>query len=497
MQHSEIASDLASWLKSKGERRGILAASLADRLRQVRPREWKALYSELCSIHMQRVDLDAMSTLPAAQAVELLGAATLNRSGYVREAALHKLAEFSHPRTIVYVLLRLGDWVDEVRTAANKSMRRLLLRGDVEIFLQNHVLIEAATRNHRVSLDGVLDGLRESLLSPTARPLVLARLREGVQAERWFLLRFLEPELARSREFAELAVRDSAPSVRAWAAKRLPTTSRVHADLVAQLLNDPTPRVARAALQRQVLPLSATARALIEPLIFASAVGVRETARFALERSGVSDFAARYRAHLAAPSVNLVSPGAIQGLGETGDVSDLAAVLSFATAPRAAHREAALHAAAQLDADAVHAQLIEALRDRNRQVRRVASRALASRLDQATVQTLRSMLAELDEPRRASVRSLLATRSQWDVVPDLLEALLDDSERIRRASGAALDGWYARHATMGWLRPSEATRDALREALARLHLAAAVPSRLALSLPQVQAWSRQVSGGRS
>jgi HEAT repeat protein len=497
VRHSEIAADLTAWLKSKAKRREALTASLADRLRQVRPQDWKALYSELCSIELRNSDLDAMSTLPTSEAVELLGAATLNRNGYVREAALHKLAKISHPRAIVYVLLRLGDWVDEVRTAANTLIRRLLLRGDVEILLQNQVLIEAATRSHRVSLDGVLDVLRERLLSPAARPLVLARFRDGGTAERWFLFRFLEPELACSRDFAELAARDSAPIVRAWVAERLPRAPGSHADLLAELLNDPTPWVARAALQRHSLPLSADDRARVEPLIFASSAGVRESARFALERSGVTDFAARYRAHLSALPADLVSPGAIQGLGETGDVSDLAIVLSFATAPRAAHREAALRAAAQLDGNAVHTQLVEALRDRSRRVRSIASRALARRLDHATVQTLRSMLADLDEPRRASVRSLLATRSQWDVVPDLLEALLDDSERIQRASGAALDGWYARHATKGWMRPSAAARDALSEALAHFDRAAAFPSRFASSLPQILAWSRQVSDGRS
>ena len=74
-------------------------------------------------------DVTALAALPRDTAVELLGVASNVAYGFVREAALKQLEVLAHPRATAYVLLRLGDWVPQVRAAASQTLEALLQAG--------------------------------------------------------------------------------------------------------------------------------------------------------------------------------------------------------------------------------------------------------------------------------------------------------------------------------------------------------------------------------
>jgi hypothetical protein len=57
----------------------------------------------------------------------IMAVAASHRNGYVREAAVRGLAESRDGRAVPYLLLRLNDWVNQVRAAAREA---------IEVFLQ-------------------------------------------------------------------------------------------------------------------------------------------------------------------------------------------------------------------------------------------------------------------------------------------------------------------------------------------------------------------------
>jgi hypothetical protein len=76
------------WLVRAGDSdRAELGHLLAGLMRKVGPHDWTRLYANFRSPWIQCGDIAKLERLPADDAVEMLGVATLSASGYTREAA--------------------------------------------------------------------------------------------------------------------------------------------------------------------------------------------------------------------------------------------------------------------------------------------------------------------------------------------------------------------------------------------------------------------------
>src|SRR5688572_11863708 len=75
----------------------------------------KHLPIKTIDLDFYRIDFDEKTYL------QLLGIASLNSSGYVREKAVKELARLKKADGLKFILLRLGDWVAAVRKAATEA----------------------------------------------------------------------------------------------------------------------------------------------------------------------------------------------------------------------------------------------------------------------------------------------------------------------------------------------------------------------------------------
>src|SRR5581483_6342449 len=80
----------------------------------------KHLHIEKNDLDFYRVDFDENTY------VQLLGIASLNSSGYVREKAVKELSRLKKAAGLKFILLRLGDWVAEVRKVATEGILSFL-----------------------------------------------------------------------------------------------------------------------------------------------------------------------------------------------------------------------------------------------------------------------------------------------------------------------------------------------------------------------------------
>lgn len=71
-----------------------------------------------------------------------LGLAAMHWSGYVREAAVERLAEVTDGSELPFLLLRVNDWVTAVRTRAAQALLSKTVPGYGEHFFRNLALIE-------------------------------------------------------------------------------------------------------------------------------------------------------------------------------------------------------------------------------------------------------------------------------------------------------------------------------------------------------------------
>jgi hypothetical protein len=78
------------------------------------------------------------------ESVFALGVASMHYSGYVRDAALRRLSDTQDGSELPFLLLRLNDWVEEVRQTALALVRLRVTSGICAILCHEHSARESA-----------------------------------------------------------------------------------------------------------------------------------------------------------------------------------------------------------------------------------------------------------------------------------------------------------------------------------------------------------------
>jgi HEAT repeat protein len=405
-------------------------------------------------------ELARFMRLPAAWGV--MAVAASHRSGYVREAAVSGLASSGDGRAIPYVLLRLNDWVKEIRRAA---------RSAIEVFFQPVFapdviaalpIVWALARQNRDDHERFVSRVLAFLRSPACAP----ALRAGCGAPDREVRRVCFELLLRRGGGAEheapealsAALADRDPVVRVWAARRLareiPTS---WADTLARrALGDRSVQVRRAALAVLAPTLSDDeARPLLEAALLDTHTTARWQARMLVLARGPFDLAAFYRRVLSTATQSAAIRGALLGLGESGTVDDVGCVVPFQSADRARVRGAALRARAGLEPLSATEPFLAALRSPEPGLSREARRAVEPRLSHVAVAVLRDLVVDRTLPphTRRNALALANSKSKWERLPVLLDGCGDPDELIADMALRLVDGWCARY-NRSFLQPT-------------------------------------------
>lgn len=119
----------------------------------------KHLPIEKSDLDFYRVDFDEKTYL------QLLGIASLNSSGYVREKAVKELARLKNADGLKFILLRLGDWVAAVRKAATDGTLSFLENCHIDDLLIQLPTIDWLLKVERVDLSEVHDRIIQFILN--------------------------------------------------------------------------------------------------------------------------------------------------------------------------------------------------------------------------------------------------------------------------------------------------------------------------------------------
>ena len=454
-------------LRAEGADCERLAGLFADLMRKVQPHEWVQIYAEFRGIDASSADVVRFADLPSETAVELLGIVTFSHNGRTRESALKALGNLAHSRAVPYVLLRLGDWVPEVRRAAWDALQALMSLGIAKDLLCHYALIERLQGIRRCNLQPVIDGIQTYLRSDEASPEIEAAFRSGTSAVRLFAFRLLQGRL--TADLITEAVSDPAPAIRAWLVRWLASSpERGHADLVNQLLRDGSSYISTrmiGALDRDQIIQH---RDCLLDLAFSDTGAVRNAARFAVHQAGEFDFAAEARRLILAASPDTMKAGVVATLGETGTASDFALVRPILASRRSVVRKAAVEACMRLGKDEAVDSVVALLDNPARGVRLAVAGMLAGTDLLPWYPTIREILRSGSAGGQRQALGLLILQGGWEAVPEMLCGLSSEHESVRRYAWWSIEAWYRKYKCMGWLKPSEAVRSALRQELARL-----------------------------
>ena len=439
-----------------------------------------------------------------SSSLSIIGLASFHRSGYVREAAVKKLAGFTNGTELSFLLIRLYDWVVNVREAAREALERRLIPEYAPEMVGNLALIsrlqmrrDPAARDRSSLIDSIFELLKSSechsaLLaglksrdrvvrrscfhlaaesagvwskvvaagSPPNPPLQKGGLPEaplfkgglGGSATGRVYKRSTGFDHTQSAGIEKLwlldrAIADGDIAVRLWGARK------IRAELEGDMLNSFLLKmsgnkfmpVRREALQAYVEKFPAQAPSQLYSNLCDRHSSIRELARYYLNEIAPMDFAAFYRQALTSNEIGKLC-GAILGLGDVGGAIDADVVVPFCSHPNAKVRCAALRSAAKLNGDVLLDIFVEALTDDRPSISRAGREALLSRARLVGVEGLGNIFRQ--DPRfhvRKNALFLLAKLGKWDSLAFLIWASGSGDEAIAHLGEDYLQRWLWRY----------------------------------------------------
>ncbi len=399
--------------------------------------------------HRRWHDLRAVDVRDLAQskfAASLIGLTSFHYNGYVRQASVEELACQRTGNELPFLLLRLNDWVVQVREAATVAVRARLAPDYGVHFLANIALVLHLRNCGRVDRKFV-EEVHGLLKHPECRNILQAGIGSNDKLIRRTSFQLATEADPSSRNAIIRAVMDDPDQyVRSWAVSQfLPTVTPAELPgVIEPMLCDRFTPVRRAALwavatQRPDLAAEPLRRALLD-----EQASMRGIAQQFLVVAGVANARAFY-AEATRSGPDRQRFAAICGLGEQGEPSDAQGLSIFLDSPLPKLRRAAVYAVGRLDLEGSLARLTRCLSDAKASVSREALKALLRKPRQIPLNELEVLLADnagLHHIRRNSLTLLLHTE-KWRKLPALLRACVDEDAVIAGLAVGALRNWFS------------------------------------------------------
>jgi HEAT repeat protein len=444
-----------------------VANAICHLIEKAKPSDWTQLYDSFHNIYLKREDVAGLTVFPAEVAVHLLGIASLNMSGYVRQAALERLGRLGLREGLPYVILRLADWVPQVRALAHDIIDGVLAKSQFDDLLRYSQLVKWLGRVERVDLSPIRYKIIAALCSAGTPEMALSALQEAEPQIRILCYEVLSQKRVDEQVILGRAIADKAMEVRLWALRRVITIRPSNLiPLLSTILRDRAAKVRLSTLRtipEDIWPLFEEQAFC---MIWDNSPGVRGSARFYLAELGRSDFAIACR-HRLDESVS-VTPGLISGLSETGDKGDCDRMQQYLHHAKPRLREAAIVGLSRLDPTQTVDPAVDALADANARIRRAAVVLLRQAGAGLAREKVLAVLEHGTTSARASALAVLAEMGGWEAFRDILFAASLEDQTLTEKAWNWLDKWVGHNAIRLYTRPSRPVAEELRLLLIRM-----------------------------
>lgn len=401
-------------------------------------------------------DLERWKTRPVP--FEIFGLASCHRDGFVREAALAHLATCPPEQienNIPYLIIRTGDWVDEVRTIAMNTIERLIEPENMDRFLPCLEVI------HRMSLKERAAGLErrrfllkliEKLLkSPENRSLLIKGLNSKSQKDylvRRRCLALLEEIEDRSSSETDavisLIIEDSDINIRLAITRLTENLETEHRVPILKKIAEHGSSTERREALRILFDLSQDGgKDLAVKALTDHSASVRNLARWRLATLAPDfDCNTFYKGVLLNEPGRLEAASAIVGIGETGTKEDTAIIEKYTSSNDRALKKAAIKSLGKLDANKYLDRFVALLAAEDAGVSRETRQVLASQARLLNPKQLAEIAFSSPHSHvKRNALYLLSKSEKWERFINCIRALDDEDEAIAERAKGFLQQW--------------------------------------------------------
>ncbi len=379
----------------------------------------------------------------------LLKLLSMHPNGRVREAAVEHLAVVHDGSEIPFLLLRLNDWVPQVRARARAVVRERLVPSSARSFVGASPLLMRLLNARRVDHHEILRDIAKVITNaPDGRDALIAAMTGDDRGRRHAALRIAALNSAADFEsFILPGSKMADPMVRLFVARAVAVGRHGHVDLarLKTLAIDPFASVRHVALIALATHFRDEATPQLESAVMDRSAAIRDFARFEIRKRGEVDFAWMYREAIAgASTVRLAA--AIAGLGETGERSDAEAVLPFLEHPNASVRLASVRTVVHLGGERFIQEVLPRLSDPATSVASLAVKMLSRYVAAIGGVELQTRFRASAEPRiRVNLLRMIAALPKWESIRMLLDAATDRDAAVASVAREYVLRWMARY----------------------------------------------------
>lgn len=261
----------------------------------------------------------------------ILGLVSIHRNGFVREEAVRQLSCHNDGKELPFLLIRLNDWVEPIRSLARAAVVERLTESNLSSLLPNLPLICRLARVRRNDLSDILHAVVKLVVLPQHDKLLAAVLGSDDPNVRRQVFRIALDQGCDCR-LLEHGSASVDPIIRLFCShnvRKCAVRDRRNS-LIEKLQHDRVVPVRREAIRMRGEEYPETARALWIQSLLDRSRSIRDMARYYLKNLEDFDFAAFYRRSL---SETPDSMSALAGLCETGTEDDLPVIRSYLHSP--------------------------------------------------------------------------------------------------------------------------------------------------------------------
>lgn len=440
---------------------------------KVQGKQWNIVYD---SIKHTKVNIETMDTLlnfTPEVSVHLLGVASLNSNGYIREKALRLVSGLPDSRMVPYILLRLNDWVLPVRNLAVRILRSTLTADNIDIFIDNAYLVNKLQNVLRVDLKNTRQEIIDYLKNDSLKDKIKNGLKNLQVKTRLFCYMLLMDGIAFEEDVISSALKDKCFEIRMWLVKAIKILEPDKRNsIIGKLLEDKSAKVKTAVLRKYEDIVCLMFRERLERLVVDERASIRDEARFITKKySFIKDFPEFYRQQILDNPV----PGALVGLGETGNKSDFVIVSRFCTYEEPKIRLAAMIAMWYLSKEEAVKYVLDSLDSDVPKIRKTAKQFLKSSKMPVVLFEMKEKLKCDNLDIQIFALDAIYGYGGWQALEGIMFAIANEQGVVLEKAKNLLNSWLIRSASL-YSRPDGATGRKIAELFETIRNKELIPS---------------------